>query len=133
MAENVQRSVRRNTPTIIALALVAAFVAGCSGGDTVTVTKAPEVQSPGEQLASESCSSCHGTGFEGVDKLGPGLRNNAYIQDHTDDELVVFIKEGRPRAAEDNRTGIAMPAYGGNPRLTDEQLAEIVVFLRTLQ
>ena len=46
---------------------------------------------------------------------------------------VDFIKEGRARDAQDNETGIAMPPYGGNPRLTDEDLADIVLFLRTLQ
>ncbi|MEN8235818.1 MAG: cytochrome c, partial [Actinomycetota bacterium] len=111
---------------LVALALAATLIVGCGGGDdTVQVTTSSGTQSRGEQLAVESCTSCHGADFEGVDKLGPGLRGNAYIRDHTDEELVAFIKEGRPREADDNTTGIAMPAYGGNPRLTDDDLAEI--------
>ncbi|MEN8114798.1 MAG: cytochrome c [Actinomycetota bacterium] len=123
----------RKIGVLTALALVATLIAGCGGDDTVEVATSSGPQSRGEQLATESCSSCHGQNFEGVDKLGPALRDNAYIQDHTDEELVAFIKEGRLREAEDNTSGIAMPAYGGNTRLTDEDLAEIVSFLRTLQ
>ena len=116
----------------VAMALV---VAGC-GSDTVDVTTTAEAGTPtarGQQLAGESCSACHGQSFEGVKNLGPALTDNRFIRDHIDVELVDFIKEGRSRDAQDNETGIAMPPYGGNTRLTDDDLADIVLFLRTLQ
>ena len=65
--------------------------------------------------------------------LGTSFVDSAYIQEHTDAEVVTFIKEGRLNDAPDNVTGIAMPPYGGNPRLTDSDLAAIAAFLRTLQ
>lgn len=115
----------------IAMALV---VAGC-GSDTVDVTTTAEAGTPtahGQQLAGQSCSACHGQSFEGVKNLGPALTDNHFIREHSDAELIDFIKEGRSRDAQDNETGIAMPPYGGNPRLTDDDLADIVLFLRTL-
>ena len=116
----------------VAIALVAA---GC-GDDSVEVTTTAAAGTPiahGQQLAGESCSSCHGQSFEGVKSLGPALTDHHFIEDHTDQELINFIKEGRSKDAPDSETGIAMPPYGGNPRLTDDDLADIVLFLRTLQ
>jgi len=116
----------------VAIALVAA---GC-GDDSVEVTTTAAAGTPiahGQQLAGESCSSCHGQNFEGVKSLGPALADSHFIQDYTDDEIIAFIKEGRSKDAPDNETGIAMPPYGGNPRLTDDDLADIVLFLRTMQ
>jgi len=68
-----------------------------------------------------------------VPGFGASFYGNTFIQNHTDDELVEFIKEGRANDAPDNESGIAMPPYGGNTRLTDEDLSDIVAFLRTLQ
>ncbi|MEA2024714.1 MAG: cytochrome c [Actinomycetota bacterium] len=122
--------------SVLVLALAASFLATGCGTDTVKVTTTEVASGPaghGQQLAGESCSSCHGQSFEGVKNLGPALADNHFIRDHTDDELIDFIKEGRSKDDADNETGIAMPAYGGNPRLTDDDLADIVVFLRTLQ
>ena len=116
----------------VAITLIAA---GC-GSDSVDITTTAAAGTPvahGQQLAGQSCSSCHGQNYEGVKNLGPALADNHFIQDHTDDELIEFIEEGRARDAQDNETGIAMPPYGGNPRLTDDDLADIVLFLRTLQ
>jgi len=117
---------------VVAVALV---TAGC-GDDSVEVTTTAAAGTPvahGQQLAGESCSSCHGEDFEGVKSLGPALIGNSFIEDHTDQELIDFIKEGRSKDAPDSETGLPMPPYGGNPRLTDDDLADIVLFLRTLQ
>jgi mono/diheme cytochrome c family protein len=122
--------------SVLVLAVAAALVAaGCSSDSvSVTTTAAPGTPTAhGQQLAGQSCSSCHGQSFEGVKNLGPALADNSFIRDHTEDELVDFIKHGRTKDAQDNETGLAMPPYGGNPRLTDEDLADIVLFLRTLQ
>ncbi len=51
----------------------------------------------------------------------------------TDDEFVDFIKLGRPASHPDNTTGVDMPPKGGNPALTDDELYDVVAFVRTLQ
>ena len=123
---------------LVGLIVLALATAGCGGGSAELPTRAPEESaSPevvhGEELASQSCSACHGQDFKGVPGLGASFYDSTFIQSHTDDELVEFIKEGRANDAPDNESGIAMPPYGGNTRLTDEDLSDIVAFLRTLQ
>ena len=50
----------------------------------------------------------------------------------SDQELLDFIKTGRPISHPDNTTGVDMPPKGGNPALTDEQLTDIIAYIRTL-
>jgi mono/diheme cytochrome c family protein len=122
--------------SVLVLAVAVALVAAGCGSDSVIVTRNAAPGTPtahGQQLAGQSCSACHGQSFEGVKNLGPALADNSFIRDHTEDELIDFIKDGRTKDAQDNETGLAMPPYGGNPRLTDEDLADIVLFLRTMQ
>jgi len=60
------------------------------------------------------------------------LQDNEFIQTHSDGELVAYIIAGRAADAPDNRSGLVMPAWGGNSSLDEEQLYGIVAFLRTL-
>jgi nitrite reductase (NO-forming) len=87
----------------------------------------------GETIFNATCQACHGAAGQGVDGLGPPLASNAFIAGLSDVELVQFINEGRPVDHPDNTTGIAMPPKGGNPALSDADLADIVAYLRTLQ
>ena len=64
--------------------------------------------------------------------LGKGLRDNAFSQALSDEELIAFLDEGRPATHSLNTTGIDMPPRGGDPTLSDEDLANIVAYLRTL-
>ena len=126
----------RPASLLVGLAVLAFALAGCGGGSgappRVGPNASPEVVL-GQELVDQSCTACHGKDYTGVSGLGTSFVDNAYIQDHTDAEVVAFIKEGRLNDAPDNVTGIAMPPYGGNPRLTDDDLAAIAAFLRTLQ
>jgi disulfide bond formation protein DsbB len=56
-----------------------------------------------------------------------------FIAGKSDDELVEFLKVGRPPDDPLNTTGVAMLPKGGNPSLTDEDLHNIVAYIRTLQ
>jgi cytochrome c1 len=47
--------------------------------------------------------------------------------------LVAFVKVGRPATDPLNTTKVDMPTRGGNPALTDEDLNNIVVYIRSLQ
>lgn len=135
-AGNRRGSTVRVVPALIFAVVMTLVATGCGGSDSPDPTSAAEESGPvahGRQLAEQSCATCHGQEFEGVKNVGPALRDNHFIEDHTDDELIEFIKEGRSKGDPDSETGMAMPPYGGNPRLTDADLADIVLFLRTLQ
>lgn len=77
-----------------------------------------------------TCSLCHGAQGQGMGNLGNSLVDNDFIRSRSDDELVAFIKRGRAPSDPDNRSGVAMPPKGGDPRLTDEDLHHIVLLLR---
>lgn len=86
----------------------------------------------GQQLYSGLCIACHGANAEGVTGLGKSLKESDFFNSLSDAELVAFIAEGRPASDPANTTGVDMPARGGNPNLTDEDLAAVVAYLRTL-
>jgi len=87
----------------------------------------------GQTLYQQSCTACHGEGAKGVPGLGKDMTTSTFIKGLSDDELQAFIKEGRAVDHPDNTTGVAMPAKGGNPSLTDEQLLDIIAYIRTLE
>lgn len=87
----------------------------------------------GELLATNTCSACHGSSFEGIPGLGPSLHSNPFVQSLTDEALAVLLALGRPASHPDNTTGVDMPPRGGNPSLGNNDLADISAFLWTLQ
>ena len=50
----------------------------------------------------------------------------------SDAELVAFVKTGRMMNDPMNKTGIAMPPYGSNPKLTDQEIVDAIVYIRSL-
>ena len=64
--------------------------------------------------------------------LGKDLTTSEFVQEQSDDELVTFIKTGRPSSDPLNTTGIDMPPKGGNPALTDDDIYNIVAYLRSI-
>jgi disulfide bond formation protein DsbB len=86
----------------------------------------------GQELFNATCASCHGQDAENP-SVGKDLRDNAFVQDNSDAELVAFVKKGRPASDPDNTTGTDMPAKGGNPSLSDEDLESIATYLKSLQ
>lgn len=93
-----------------------------SGGDAVA----------GETLFQGTCAACHGPEAKGLPNLGKDLTASEFFQDSSDEELLAFIKVGRPADDPENTTGVAMLPKGGNPALTDENILDIVAFIRTI-
>lgn len=123
-AENRRRL--RFAPGVPAALLLAASLAACGGGsDPATVTE-------GRALFAKTCASCHGADAKGMPKLGKTLHANDFVHQRSVPELVEFIKSGRPAWDPLNTTKVDMPPRGGNPALTDEDLAKIASFVRTL-
>lgn len=86
----------------------------------------------GKQLFTASCSACHGPNGEGVQGLGKDMQHSEFIAGLSDEELLAFIKRGRPIGDPLNTTGVDMPPKGGNPALSDEQLLDIIAFIRSI-
>jgi mono/diheme cytochrome c family protein len=123
---------------IAALLLVLAVAVTACGGDKAPA-EPPPAPAPagnaaeGEALFAQTCVACHGPKGEGVQGLGKDMTTSEFIAGKSDDELVEFVKVGRPPDDPLNTTGVAMLPKGGNPALTDEDLYDIVAFIRTLQ
>lgn len=80
-----------------------------------------------------TCAGCHGPDGKGLPNLGKDLHNNAFLAAMTDAEAVAFLKVGRDTSDPLNTTGVAMPPKGGNPAFDDQDLANIVAYVRTLK
>ncbi len=80
-----------------------------------------------------TCAGCHGQDAKGLPNLGKDLHNNQFLAGLSDAEALAFLKKGRDTTDPLNTTGVAMPPKGGNPAFTDEDLADIVAYVRTLK
>jgi mono/diheme cytochrome c family protein len=87
----------------------------------------------GQALFTGTCSTCHGLAGEGISGLGKDLTTSAFMSEKVDQELIDFVKVGRDPGDPLNTTGIGMPPRGGNPTLDDEDLQNIISYLRTIQ
>ena len=85
----------------------------------------------GKELFLGTCAACHGPDAKGLPGLGKDLTTSAFVRQQTDAQLLEFIKKGRPATDPANTTGVDMPPKGGNPALTDQDLADIIAFIRT--
>lgn len=118
------------------VAFAAALLAGCGGaGDARPGTDAASAQevARGATLYLRSCAPCHGRAGQGVRGLGADLRGNAFVAARSDEELIAFLARGRRASDPDNRSRVDMPPRGGNPALTDGDLAALVAWLRALE
>jgi mono/diheme cytochrome c family protein len=98
--------------TAIALALLAALVTSCGRSTDGKF---------GSELYEISCAGCHGADGQG-NVIGPDIASSGSraARELADDQLAGAIRVGPG----------AMP---GNPRLSDEQIASLVEYLRGLQ
>lgn len=139
-ANDRRDTMRRLILGLLALTLVAA---ACGGGDdaadttAATTTTAATVPSRGDaangaELYTGSCQACHGPEGAGVEGLGKPWVGSDFINARTDDEMFAFLLEGRPADHPENTTGIAMNPRGGNPNLTDDDLYDLIAYMRTL-
>jgi mono/diheme cytochrome c family protein len=121
---------------VLAIGVIAAMLlAACGGGGEEAQEPEPTV-SKGDVVAGEKnfqvCAGCHGPDAKGLPNLGKDMTTSEFIKGLTDDELVAFVKTGRPISDPANTTNVDMPPKGGNPAFTDEDLYDIVAYIRTL-
>jgi disulfide bond formation protein DsbB len=126
------------------LMVMLGLLVACGGGDAQgagagadQVEEAAQVSLGDPQAGKEQydmlCVACHGPGGEGIEGLGKPFTTSEFLREKSDQELVEFIKTGRPSSDPLNTTGVDMPPKGGNPALTDEQILDIIAYVRTLQ
>ena len=82
---------------------------------------------------ASTCVSCHGPDAKGLPNLGKDLTNSEFMKSTADLDLVTFISTGRPVSDPANTTGVDMPPKGGNPALSEQDIKDIISYLRSLQ
>ena len=87
----------------------------------------------GKPVFMRTCAACHGPDGGGVKGQGASLRDSAFVRGKTDDQLLAFVKVGRQPFDPETRLHLTMPARGGNPSLTDQNLLDAVAVVRTIQ
>lgn len=91
----------------------------------------PVLAERGKSLFTQ-CAACHGADALGLPNLGKNLVASEFLHSLTDEELLVFIKTGRPMWDSLNTTGLDMPPKGGNPALTDADIMAIIAYIHSL-
>lgn len=102
-----------------------------SGGGSTAGGASAELTA-GAVAFRQSCAVCHGQNGEGVPLLGKPLRNSAFVQSQSDDELLGLLIEGRPVSDPLNTSGVLMPPRGAQG-IDDGTLMEVVAHLRSIQ
>ncbi len=136
----------RHVVLVTLVLIVGVVLAACGGGQQATQPPAqpeqpkaqpeqPKAGDPtqGKELYAGSCAACHGPDAKGLPGLGKDLTASEFVKGLSDSELLEFVKKGRPASDPANTTGVDMPPKGGNPALTDEQLMDIIAYIRTLE
>ena len=102
------------------------------GVPNVAVTPAggsPE-QAVGERLYAEACAACHGPDGAGVANLGNSLVESEVLRNQTPEEALAFVRQGVDLADPRNTSRLVMPASGGRPDLSDDEMLAILQYLR---
>ncbi len=114
---------------ILTVFLTAAALSACGGaapappfGDSVA----------GREIFVGTCVSCHGADAKGVPGLGKDLTTSTWTPEQSDEDLLAFLLTGRPSSDPLNTTGVDMPPKGGNPALTEDDLKNVVAYLRSI-
>ncbi|RNA65585.1 cytochrome c5 family protein [Prosthecochloris sp. ZM_2] len=119
---------------IPAAAFCALFITGCGGSNQQAEEAATETAAPaatesaydladGKSVYENSCASCHAAGIMGAPKLGDA-ENWAPRIEQGMETLISKSIEGYT-----SEKGYMMPARGGNPDLTDDQVANAVAYM----
>ncbi len=132
------KKVSRSTTFLLVLLIAALTLAACGGGGSSASTTSQKPAAPkgdatkGKTVFEGTCVSCHGPDAKGLPGLGKDLTTSAFVTDQTDEQLLKFVKTGRPATDPANTTKVDMPPKGGNPALTDADIENVIAFVRSI-
>jgi disulfide bond formation protein DsbB len=135
------------TPTFcVVLFLIVALLLPACGGESSGAQPTQNSQAESQKYAglkgnvtkgkdkyASVCLPCHGADGKGIPHLGKDLVSSNFSKGLSDAEFILLVVKGRPASDPLNTTKIDMPPRGGNPALTDQDIADIVAYVRTLQ
>lgn len=101
--------------------------------DATVIASAEGDPVQGKVHYEETCAGCHGFQGEGVTGLGLPLVTSPLVLYASNADLLAFLREGRPADHPDNTVGVSMPPSGGRPDWGDEELTDVISYLRQLR
>lgn len=114
-----------------AAGLLLIALAACGGGGSKA---AFGDATKGKEVYTTTCAACHGPNAEGMTGLGKSLKTPTdWMKQQSDQNLLTFLQVGRPSSDPLNTTKVDMPPKGGNPALSEDDLKNVVAFIRTIQ
>jgi mono/diheme cytochrome c family protein len=120
-------------PTVVVEATAEVTTESVTVADaTASTAHDPELVARGAELFV-TCAACHGPDGRGIVGLGKDLVAGEFATTATDEEIIAVITNGRPIWDAANTTMVDMPARGGNPTITDDDIHAIVAYIRSLQ
>jgi disulfide bond formation protein DsbB len=125
----------------VLIATLALALAACGGGASDSASESGgggEAVGPGDPVKGaavyqSTCSACHGPDLAGIDGLGKQLAPSAWVAERSEEEITEFLIVGRAAGDPENTQGVDMPARGGNPSLTDQDLRNVSAYLLAQQ
>ena len=130
---------------LLLILVVLVLATACGGSADSGSEVAAEVESPTEEPAIPAgdpaagaevygslCFACHGEGAVGVEGLGLSLVESEFVASQSDEELLAFVKVGRSVTDPENVTGVDMPPKGGNPALSDDDILNVIAYIRSI-
>jgi disulfide bond formation protein DsbB/mono/diheme cytochrome c family protein len=124
-AETEGFSPRLLAPVVVAPIVLMFGIAAFINAPSAVPNPLDVTQSEGSRLFTQSCAGCHAPqGFGHVN-----IRSS-WLAGKSDADIVAAIKKGRTATDPENFSKQAMPPYGGQPLLTEEQLIQLAQHLR---
>ncbi len=116
----------------IGLLLLVAVVATACGGGAASAPKSKGDTAKGKTVFASTCSACHGADAKGLPGLGKDMTTSAFVKGLSEDQFLDFLKKGRPASDPANTTKVDMPPKGGNTSLTDQDMYDVIAYIRSL-
>jgi len=127
---------------LILIGVLVLALGSCGGGDSDSVDAESAATDPvvvgpadvanGKAVFESTCRACHGPEGEGITGLGKPMPGSPFITEQSDAALISFLEEGRDASHPDNTTGVDMPPRGGNDNLSEQDLVDVVAYMRSL-
>jgi len=102
-----------------------AFAALLTGLANIAASQDQSVVNAGRAVYSQTCTACHGADGTGALPGVPDFAEASGALAKTDEALITSITNGV------SGTMLAMPAKGGNPALTTEDIRAVIAYLRS--
>ncbi len=116
--------------TVLLLSSAVLILAACGGSASAPTAFGDAAK--GKEVFAGTCATCHGPDAKGLPNLGKDMTTSQFIASQSNDQLLAFIKTGRPASDPANTTKVDMPPKGGNPALSDDNLKDVIAYIRTL-